>query len=205
MSDTTSSAQASTDAGLLQSDNGLLQIDTTRFGPIEIAADHIIRFADGLLGFPAATQFALIQADDRQSNDAAAEGGCVFWLQSVDDPRLAFVVCDPTAFVPDFGIEQIPLRDDCRGELGIGEDDTDLDALQVLAICNRVDEWLTGNLLGPLVVNAEKFVGKQIVLTEKRWGTRQPLIRLGRSGESQVADTAGRIGPDTPEKLRKTA
>jgi len=48
----------------------------------------------------------------------------------------------------------------------------------VFVICNKVDEWLTGNLLGPLVVNAANRVGSQVVLTEKKWTTRQPLIKL---------------------------
>ncbi len=200
MSQTITSSEAPTASA---TDTGLVQIETTRFGPIEIASDHIIRFADGLLGFPQSVRFALIQADDQQSAEAADEGGCVFWLQSLDDPRLAFVVCDPTAFVADFGIDQIPLREDGRTDLGLAlESDINDEPLQVLAICNRVDEWLTGNLLGPLVVNVEKFVGKQIVLTEKRWGTRQPLIRLGQSREAGD-QTAGRIAPDAPNNCAR--
>ena len=51
-------------------------------------------------------------------------------------------------------------------------------AAQVFVICNKVDEWLTGNLLGPIVVNAANRLAQQVVLTEKRWTTRQPLLRL---------------------------
>jgi hypothetical protein len=49
----------------------------------------------------------------------------------------------------------------------------------VLVICNKVDQWLTGNLMGPLVINAANCLGQQVVLTEKKWTTRQPLLRLG--------------------------
>ncbi len=55
---------------------------------------------------------------------------------------------------------------------------TDLKFAQVLVICNKVDEWLTGNLLGPIVVNGENRTAQQVVLTEKKWTTRQPLLRL---------------------------
>ena len=50
--------------------------------------------------------------------------------------------------------------------------------MQVFVICNNVGEWLTGNLLGPLVVNAENRLAQQVVLTEKKWTTRQPLLKL---------------------------
>jgi flagellar assembly factor FliW len=49
---------------------------------------------------------------------------------------------------------------------------------QVFVICNKVGDWLTGNLLGPIVVNAANHLGQQVVLTEKKWTTRQPLVRL---------------------------
>jgi flagellar assembly factor FliW len=68
---------------------------------------------------------------------------------------------------------------------GSAEDGADADAphnaatfLQVFVICNKVGEWLTGNLLGPLVVNAHNRLAQQVVLTEKKWTTRQPLMRL---------------------------
>jgi flagellar assembly factor FliW len=54
----------------------------------------------------------------------------------------------------------------------------DVSFAQVFVICNKVDQWLTGNLMGPLVVNAANCRGQQVVLTEKRWTTRQPLMQL---------------------------
>ena len=33
---------------------------------------------------------------------------------------------------------------------------TDPAAMQVFVVCNKVGEWLTGNLLGPLLVNAQE-------------------------------------------------
>ena len=34
------------------------------------------------------------------------------------------------------------------------------------------------HLLGPIVINAANHLAQQVVLTEKKWTTRQPLIRL---------------------------
>jgi flagellar assembly factor FliW len=89
----------------------------------------------------------------------------------VDEPNLAFVVTDPTIFFKDY---EVPIRDEVQQELSL----TDVNFAQVFVICNKVDEWLTGNLLGPIVVNADNRQAMQVVLTEKKWTTRQPLLRL---------------------------
>ena len=162
---------------------GLVTVQTTRFGTLEIEPERVMRFDGGLLGFADATRFALIETGD---------DSYFFWLQSLHDPALAFVVCDPQSFVPGYTVAEVPLRAECREALGIDADARGEELAgqaQVLTICNRVGDWLTGNLLGPLVVNVHTFVGQQIVLTEKRWSTRQPLMRLGSdlSGSGDVA------------------
>ena len=120
-------------------------------------------FPNGLLGFPSLhTRFALIQT---------GQENYFFWLQSVDEPNLAFVVTDPTIFFKDY---DVPVREETQQELQL----TDPSLLQVFVICNKVGDWLTGNLLGPIVVNARNRLAQQVVLTEKKWTTRQPLLRL---------------------------
>ena len=143
-----------------------MDIETTRFGKLAVEDERIITFPGGLLGFPDHTRFALIQT---------GEENYFFWLQSVDEPNLAFVVADPAIFFKGY---EVPLRDETRQELQLGEEEGAETFLQVFVICNKVGEWLTGNLLGPLVVNAQNRLGQQVVLTEKKWTTRQPLIRL---------------------------
>jgi flagellar assembly factor FliW len=139
-----------------------MQIQTTRFGRITVAKDRLIEIPKGLLGFPQHTRFALIQT---------GEENYFFWLQCVDEPELAFVVADPTIFFRDY---EVPLRDDVCAELEM----SDTSAAQVFVICNRVGDWLTGNLLGPILVNTQNRQGQQVVLTEKKWTTRQPLVQL---------------------------
>jgi flagellar assembly factor FliW len=144
-----------------------MEIETTRFGMLTVEDERVMTFPRGLLGFPNHTQFALIQT---------GAGNYFFWLQSVDDPNLAFVVTDPVTFFKDY---DVPVRDETVTELAF----TDMKFAQTFVICNKVGDWLTGNLLGPIVINAENRLGSQIVLTEKKWTTRQPLLRL----QSEVA------------------
>ncbi|MGE3180415.1 MAG: flagellar assembly protein FliW [Phycisphaerae bacterium] len=135
-------------------------INTSRFGTIDVDETRIIEFREGLLGFPHYKRFSLIQT----STDPV-----FFWLQSVEAADLAFVVCDPLAFVPDYAV---PIRSEDAANLEIA-DETDH---QVLVIVNKVDDHLTGNLLGPLVIGATSKKGRQLVLTDKRYGTRFPLM-----------------------------
>ena len=139
-----------------------MEIESTRFGRLDVDDERVITFPAGLLGFPDHRRFALIQT---------GEENYFFWLQSVDDPNLAFVVTDPSTFFKDY---QVPVRDETRQELQLADEGF----LQVFVICNKVGDWLTGNLLGPILVNAENRLAQQVVLTEKKWTTRQPLLRL---------------------------
>jgi flagellar assembly factor FliW len=139
-----------------------MDIQTSRFGLLTVDDERVMTFPQGLLGFPSHTRFALIQT---------GEENYFFWLQCVDEPNLAFVVTDPTIFFKDY---EVPLRDETLADLEM----TDLNFAQVFVICNKVGEYLTGNLLGPIVVNAQNRTGQQVVLTEKKWTTRQPLIKL---------------------------
>ena len=139
-----------------------MEIESTRFGRLSVDDERVITFPKGLLGFPNHTRFALIQT---------GEENYFFWLQSVDEPNLAFVVTDPTIFFKDY---EVPVREETSAEIEL----TDPNFLQTFVICNKVGDWLTGNLLGPIVVNAQNRVAQQVVLTEKKWTTRQPLLRL---------------------------
>ena len=63
-----------------------MKVRTSRFGEVEIDPSRLLVFPHGLLGFARFRTFALLQPDDR---------GVFYWLQSVEDPELAFVVTDP--------------------------------------------------------------------------------------------------------------
>lgn len=145
-----------------------MQVRTTRFGLVEIAEDRVIRFPKGLLGFPGKERFCLLQPGD----DAL-----FFWLQSIDEPELAFVVTDPTLFYQDYSV---PIRKEQMSQLGLEK----LEDAQVFVIVNKIGQQLTGNLQGPLVINTLEKVGEQLVLADKAWTTRHPLMEVGGQSAS---------------------
>jgi flagellar assembly factor FliW len=141
---------------------GVMIIETSRFGGIEVDDQRFLNFPKGLLGFPDDREYALIQT---------GENSAFYWMQAVHRPELAFVVCDPRMFVPDY---RVAIKADDLAQIGLA----DTGGSQVFVIVNKVDEVLTGNLQGPLVINVATRVGKQLVLSEKRFSTRHPLMRL---------------------------
>lgn len=137
-------------------------ITTSRFGELDVDPDRFITFNEGILGFPKQQKYALIQT---------GEGSGFYWLQSVDRPDLAFVVCDPRLFVADY---QVPVKLADLECIGLN----DRENAQVFTIVNKVDDLLTGNFQGPLVVNVVNRRARQLVLSDKRYSTRHPLMRI---------------------------
>jgi flagellar assembly factor FliW len=154
-----------------------MQIESSRFGSITIAEDQVITFRHGLIGLSDVTRFVLLTAG------AAGKEPLFYWLQALEDPSVAFLVTDPNLFFKDY---DVPIREETQDELNLA----DTKDGRVLVICNRVGEWLTGNLLGPLVINTASQKGEQVVLTaEKKWTHRQPLMKL-QSEQSQARAAA---------------
>jgi flagellar assembly factor FliW len=148
-----------------------MDVRTTRFGVIQIADDRVITFPKGLLGFSECKRYCLLEP---------GEDACFFWLQSMDDPALAFVITDPMIFVPDYSV---PIRPEQMRELNLDK----LEDAQVFCIVNKVDQQLTGNFQGPLVINTVNKIGEQMVVAEKRWTTRHPLMKVAQQTQALSA------------------
>lgn len=122
----------------------------------------LFKFADGLLGFPELRRFTV----------EATEVEGVYWMQSTECDMLAFVLADPFVVVPGYSVEL------GRGELGAFRD-VDPACLGLLAIVTiRDGESATANLQGPLLLDFDRRLGRQIVLRESAWGVVCP-VELG--------------------------
>jgi flagellar assembly factor FliW len=148
-----------------------MNVQTTRFGSVEIDESRIIVFPTGLLGFSSFKRFALLQPDDE---------GVFFWLQSLEAPELAFVVTDPSLWVSDY---EATIRREQMEELKLQK----LDEAQVFVIVNKYDRALTANLQGPIIVNTVNHQAMQLVLADKRWTTRQEIVQLSEPAQAASA------------------
>ena len=134
-----------------------MQMQTTRFGSVEIQAEDILLFPKGLIGFEEERHWVLLADCDNRS---------VGWLQSLGKPELAVAVVSPRRFAPEY---QVRVSKAQLAPLEIGESDN----AYVLAVVSQQDDELTLNLRAPIVINLDRRLGRQLVTNDE-----QPLHAL---------------------------
>ena len=155
---------------------------STRFGSFEVPDQSIVRFPSGLLGFPDQQRYVILD----HGTEAPFK-----WLQSVEEPDLAFVLMDPATFHPDYHIE-VPA--DALAEIK-GEERDDLTLVVILTIPSDDPGRITANLRGPLLISHRTKLGKQLVLSEE-FPTRHPLFPA--SPPSMEVPTDAQVSTDCP-------
>jgi flagellar assembly factor FliW len=138
-----------------------MEIDSTRFGTIELRDDAVLEFPEGLIGLPG-TRYALI---------AQTEDSPFYWLHSVDDPDLALPVTNPWLF---FGDYEARVSDDDADALGL-EGPEEASIFCVVRASDRIEEF-TINLLAPVVVHAARRQGRQVINEAGGYRVREPLF-----------------------------
>lgn len=140
-----------------------MTVATTRFGKLTIRPENIITMASPFLGFPDSHHF-ILKPHGTESP--------FMWLQSLDDPHLAFVVTAAATLIPQYQ-PAIPAL--VRQELGAAENDP-LEILLILTIPHGNPLRMTANLLGPVVINSRKRLAKQVVQDPKVFDHRWPVF-----------------------------
>jgi len=136
----------------------MIVVPSTRFGDLTVPADSIITFPAGVIGFPKATRYVMIDHKPPFS-----------WLHSADDQNLAFVVVDGFEFgkqydlKPPFGDKEIDLRDE------------DEYAILVIVTVRPDPKDTTANLKAPLFVNVRNRKGVQVIYDNPKYPTRFSL------------------------------
>jgi flagellar assembly factor FliW len=138
-------------------------VRSDRLGDLEVDEDKVLTFPEGLLGFPADTTYVMIGVEDTEAYR---------WLQSTDDPGLSFLTVIPWHFFPDYEPEVDPVT---QRDLGL-DNASDAIVLCLVTVRDNESTTVTANLLGPLVVNTNSRVGRQIVLAESGYPARADLV-----------------------------
>lgn len=140
-----------------------MTVETTRFGMIDCTEDDLVELPEGLLGFPDQRRFVVVEHK---------EGSPFRWLQSADDPNLAFLVINPGNFRTDYSPE---LPSTPANELELTEE-TPTVVYAIVSIPPGKPEEMTANLAGPIVINAETRTGMQVVIEDDKWQIRHPIL-----------------------------
>mgnify|MGYP001343457041 CR=1 FL=1 len=137
------------------------KVDTTRFGEIMVSLQELLTLPFGLIGFPDYKEFVLLDHEDESP---------FRWLQSLDDPAIAFVVMDPYVFKPDYDID-LSAQEKQSLEL------TKVEDALALVILTLPEDWreTTANIKAPLIFNRRTRKGRQIILNDPLLTTRFPI------------------------------
>jgi flagellar assembly factor FliW len=141
-----------------------MKVETTRFGTIDISEKEIVRFPEGLYGFEKETEFTLLPFNPNVESPME-------WMQSLKSDHLAFVVTDPYLYLPDY---KLKLSEEDKKRVELQEEDLFL-TRAIVTIPENYSE-MTVNLIAPLVINKDKGVAKQFVLTNLDYDTRHYLL-----------------------------
>lgn len=136
----------------------------TRFGTMEFDRTRIIRLNQGLLGFPDHLEYGLANLPEERY-------GRFKLLQCITDPELAFPVL-PLDFVPGL-IDEADIREALEA-LGIARES----AVVLLIATARKEEdgiSISVNLRAPVVVDADRCIGRQYVLSNSKYPIRHVL------------------------------
>lgn len=134
-----------------------IQVGSRLFGPIEASSTDCITMPEGMLGFAGERRFILLPA--------ATEG--VFWLQSVDDGGLIFLLVDPFPTFPDYCVD-VP-------EALPGDNDTEIAVLSIVTLPRQPGDECTVNLQGPLVLDLANRTGRQVIVDDPQYHTRHSI------------------------------
>jgi flagellar assembly factor FliW len=147
---------------MLENNEGKFALQTSRFGEIVVDMSSKIDIIGGLLGFPDSTRFIVL--DHEQDSPFK-------WLQSIDEGEVAFVICDPLVFFPDYRLQ---IRKEELANMKVDSIE-DFVIFVILSLYAGIND-MTANLQGPIIVNAKHRKGRQIVLKDSGYKTRHRLF-----------------------------
>ena len=115
-----------------------------------------------VLGFEKLARFCLIERE---------EFWPFLWMQSIEDPAVAFIVVNPALFDSDYRIDINPNE---ISEL----EPTSPELIETYVIANVPDNWkqMTINLQGPIMINTANYKAKQLVLMNSEFKVQQTVF-----------------------------
>lgn len=141
-----------------------MKIDTVRFGVIEIEEKRIFKFALPIIGFNELRDFVILDIN---------KDSFFKWLQSVEDPALAFPIVSVFSMNIDYSID---LPDTVVETLKI-KDVESLLVMNIASIPQENPQGTTINLLAPIIFNLNENLAGQVILSGSGYDISFPLFK----------------------------
>lgn len=147
-------------------------IKTKAYGEIKVEENSAIFFKREILGFESFRYYYLIEMGDLPN---------FYWLQSKEEPQLAFIVVDPRLFKSDY---ELNIDDADVALLEMEKDDAIIDFV-IVNIPEDVTK-MTINLLGPIVINVNKRIAVQGISLNNDYGTKVSILNQPAEPEKET-------------------
>lgn len=174
-----------------------MKINTSRFGNVDVADSDIINFGDGLIGFENLKKFFIVDPADET---------LILWLQSAENPDVAFPILEPKLFKADYKVrlsasELRTLRiDSTKGK--------DTLVYCILTIPSDVVS-MSANLKAPIVINTASQLARQVVLQENEYSVKyavyKDLVAVMMSAVSASAKTGAEAAMASALSLKEAS
>ena len=139
-------------------------INTVKFGEIEIEESRIFDFVLPIIGFDDLKQYIILEPNKET---------LFKWLQSVEEPSLAFPIISVAALDYDYSID---LSDSVINSLEINNAESVL-VMNITSIPQDNPRGTTINLLAPLIFNLDNRKAGQIVLSGSGYDISYPMFK----------------------------
>ena len=148
-----------------------MKVKTSRFGELNVVKDQIFRFPEPIAGFETDRRYIIFQTDETSE---------IYWLQSLDNPEVAFIVTKVDKMVKGYNV---PLNKEHVATLKIKEP-SDAEIF-VMLVVDRENNKVTANLLGPIVLNVKARRGMQIIMQNSDYSIRHNVDRSGKASKKK--------------------
>jgi len=138
----------------------------SRFGEVEYDPETTLTFPEGVIGFEYLRDF-IVMPNEKE--------GPLFWIQSVNDPMIAFVLTDPTNFFLEYRV--VPDRSE-REKLGISDED---ECFSLAVVTVAEDRSVTLNLAAPILFAPQTNRALQVVVESGKYETKTPLPTVDKT------------------------
>ena len=139
-------------------------LNTVKFGEIDIEESRIFDFVLPIIGFNDLKKFIILEPNKET---------LFKWLQSIEDPGLAFPIISVASLNYDYSID---LSDGVIKALDIQNPESLL-VMNITSIPQDNPRGTTINLLAPLIFNLDNLKAGQIVLSGSGYDISYPMFK----------------------------
>ena len=141
-----------------------MKINTVRFGEIDIDDSRVFNFEIPIIGFNELKKFVILDIN---------KDSFFKWLQSTEDPSLAFPIVSVFSLNVDYSID---LPDNVVDKLKIKDVESIL-VMNIASIPQDNPQNTTINLLAPIVFNITENIAGQVILSGSGYDISFPLFK----------------------------